>query len=85
MCHHCLNLKSNYSLIVRKNASNAIFNMQALSMFGTPRSIGPILPHVLFECRVKLTARVIRSVFHSLKNIKCRIILSEPGSVRVIH
>ena len=29
---------------------------------------GPaILPHVVFECRVKLTARVIRSVFQSLK------------------
>ena len=29
---------------------------------------GPaILPHVLFECRVKLTARVIRSLFQSLK------------------
>ena len=35
------------SLIVRKNASNAIFNM----------------PHVLFECRVKLTACVMRHSF----------------------
>ena len=44
---------------------------------------GPvILPHVLFECRVKLTARVIRSVFQSLKISN---VISEPGSLRVIH
>ena len=42
---------------VQKNASNGIQHVR-----------GPaILPHVLFECRVKLTARVIRMEFQSLK------------------
>ena len=44
---------------------------------------GPaILHHVLFECRVKLTAHVIRSVFQSLKISN---VISETGSLRVIH
>ena len=61
VCHHALfELKVELRTFnSQKKASKAIVNMSNVR--------GPaILPHVLFECRVKLTARVIRSVFQSL-------------------
>ena len=60
------------------------FNSQKKCFKNHIQHVGPInvrgpviLPHVLFECRVKLTARVIRSVFQSLKISN---VASEPAS-----